>query len=106
MGGGLTRNHSSSVCLIANYYEREVTWVCWSCLLEEVLFPKVEAVERGLIAHVEDKHAAVGATVKGKADGLVPFLPCRVPGLDGDKIISNCDLLSLEIRANGCLSVR
>ena len=51
--GCLARNHTLQICFITNYDEGEVSTICRSSLLEEIIFPEGELVEASLVVQVK-----------------------------------------------------
>jgi len=96
----LCSDYTLTVRLVAADNEREKVLVRGLGQVEEVLFPEGESVEALLVADIEGQDAAVGATVKGEADGDVLLLAGSVPDLHGEVRVLHLELLLLEISAD------
>lgn len=67
--------------LVSDDHEGELARVLDPTLLDKLLLPGFDAVERLLGGDVIDDHAAVGASVEGGPDGLESFLSSCIPDL-------------------------
>lgn len=68
--------------LVAKHYKREVLWVAWAGLYEELIPPAVQGFEGVWRSHIVHQHAAVRSTIKSHAQRLKPLLSCCVPNLE------------------------
>lgn len=67
--------------LVAKHYEREVLWVSWAGLNEELIPPAVQGFEGVWRSHIIHQHTAVRSTIKSHSQRLKPLLSCCVPNL-------------------------
>lgn len=71
----------AQVSLVAQHNEREVRWVLWLSLHQELLPPVLQGHEAGFRRDVKHQHAALGPSVQRGPQRLEPLCTCCVPDL-------------------------
>ena len=70
--------------LIRNYQKGESVWRVHHGLGKEGVFPSQDVLERFLVGEVIDEETTISTSIEGCTEGLVSFLPCRIPDLQRD----------------------
>ena len=73
------REQGPSIPSQEHTYKREIVGISRAGLNKEFVPPAIQSIKALRIVHVVDQHTTVGASIKGYAQGLEPFLAGCVP---------------------------
>ena len=91
--------------LVSNENEGEFLGIVRASIFYESILPLIECLKRLRVGKIEAESAAIGTSVKGKAERLEFFLSCGIPNLQCYDLTVDLNLLLGEIGSDGGLGV-